>query len=166
MKNVVSRSLAGLCLALTLSSTAALAQESAETARSTCTLAKLKGHWGYSEHGALTKGVPYPGAAFGEVGWLKLDDDGTGEGLAFLSINGTPIPDPREPGGLQGIPLIVTSVKLNARSCTGFATFYTGAIAEPNKRTITFVVAANFTEFYYISTTGDLTAVGTAKRQR
>ena len=118
-----------------------------------CAKANLKGNWGFSEHGTQVQGVPFPGVAFSEVGQFTLKSDGTGTGVAFLSVNGTPIPGP--------IPLVITGVTLNTSTCTGIATF----TAAGQTRFITFVVTGGFTEFSYISTTGDITTVGTAKRQ-
>ena len=122
-----------------------------------CAKANLKGNWGFSEQGTQVQGVPFPGVAFSEVGQFRVKSDGTGTGVAFLSVNGTPFPGP----GSAGIPLVITDVTLDPSTCTGTATFTAGV----QTRFITFVVTGGFTEFSYISTTGDITTVGTAKRQ-
>ncbi|QBQ55386.1 hypothetical protein [Nitrosococcus wardiae] len=118
------------------------------SAQAACSVDKLAGRWVFSEYGTHVKLGSVP---FSEVGWFVLRKNGRGKGQAFLSINGKAIPS---------LPLDIQSVNIRPRTCVGEATFSVGE----NLRTITFVLNSELKEFHYVSTKGDLTTLGNAKR--
>ncbi len=120
-----------------------------------CSLPRMQGNWSYSEHGTHIA----TGAAFSEIGWLRIAPNGTGTGEAFLSIGGNLIPPVGVP---SGVPLRINAINIDPVTCVGEATFIAGGdVARP--RTIRFTAVSD-REFYFISTTGDINGVGTAKK--
>lgn len=117
-------------------------------AQANCSVDKLTGRWVFSEYGTH---VGFGSVPFSEVGWFVLKKNGTGKGQSFLSINGQPTP---------AIPLDIQSVKVNPKTCVGKASFFAGE----DFRTITFVLNSELQEFQYISTSGDISIIGNAKR--
>lgn len=120
------------------------------SAQADCSVDKLAGKWVFSEYGT---DVEFGSVPFSEVGWFVLRKNGTGKGQAFLSANGEATPP---------ISLDIQSVKISPKTCVGEATFFAGQ----DLRTITFVLNSQLQEFQYISTTGDLTTQGNAKRDK
>jgi len=117
-----------------------------------CSVKKVAGRWSFSEHGTY---IPVPGdntknLPFSEVGWFELEKDGTGGGAVFSSIQGVNID-----GVLESF-----QVDINPDTCVGSATF----IKDSSPRSIKFVLNSKQNEFQFISTSGDLTTIGTAKR--
>jgi len=129
-----------------------------------CSLEKVAGRWSFSEHGTYipvagdnTKNLP-----FSEVGWFELEKDGTGSGAVFQSIQGRFNP----PGGEPEFRLTNFQVTIDSATCAGSATFdkESSPPQSPSHRSITFVLNSKQNEFQFISTSGDLTTIGTAKR--
>ena len=122
-----------------------------------CSLQQLAGEWAYAEQGTQITPVVAP---FAEVGWFKLDKNGTGAGEAFINIGGTPIPPE---GALAGLPLQLTRVQIHPSTCIGTGTFIVaGDTAHP--RGITFSIFSR-QELHYLSTTGDSTVSGVAMKR-
>jgi hypothetical protein len=129
-----------------------------------CSTKDMKGTWMYDEHGTH---VTYGSVPFSEVGYIVLNDNGTGMGETFLSLNGAPIPNPNDVNDPtyqtnKGIPIVVTEINIDS-TCAGRATFVIPG-DEAHPRTIRFMLDKNGGEFRYISTTGDITIVGNGKR--
>ncbi|EDZ68503.1 hypothetical protein [Nitrosococcus oceani] len=115
-----------------------------------CSVAQLAGRWVLSESGTH---VAFGAVPFSQIGWFLLKKDGTGKGEAFLSVNGQPLPP---------IPLEIHSIKIKPKTCVGKMEFFAGG----ELRTITFILNAHFQEIQYISTTGDITTLGNARRNK
>ena len=123
-----------------------------------CSLSSLSGAWGYSEQGThLTFTVP-----FSEVGWFRINSNGTGTGEAFLSVGSLQFPSA---GTTNGVPLQITSAQVNPRNCMGTATFVaTFGAGNTVPRTITFTIISS-RELHFTSTTGDINGLGVAKKR-
>ena len=131
-------------------------------AHAACSVEGLEGRWTYAEHGTHVHRGMLP---FSEVGWFRLRKNGTGIGEAFISLAGNPLPPTGSVGDpiTPGIPLNILEVKVDSRTCKGRGAFDPG---DGMVRTILFVLNEEMDEFQFISTTGDITAIGTAKKDR
>ena len=124
-----------------------------------CSLEKVAGRWTFSEHGTYLGFDKKYNLPFSEVGWFKLKKDGSGSGAVFQSVNGSTYGIPP-----AGISLTTFEVHIYP-DCVGRATFY----KEPDttfERSINFVLNSKQDEFQFISTSGDLNTIGTAKRDQ
>ena len=125
-----------------------------------CSVKSLAGEWAFSEQGA-TKLAANPSVPFSEVGWFQINVSnnssiGTGNGQAFVSVNGDPLIG-RGPDG--AITITIQNMQVDA-NCMGFATFSANNLP----RTITFTLFSS-KKFQYISTSGDITTLGTAEKR-
>lgn len=137
--------------------TAWAAEESGLSALSACNAVKVRGSYGYSEHGAIYPYYPDTSirADFVEMGVFSLDGRGGGSGRADISIAGTVY---------RNVPLLNIRYTVNA-DCTGEASFDPGG--DPSqRRTISFVFTAGADELHYISVEPGSSLVGVARKQR
>lgn len=128
-----------------------------------CSLEKVAGRWSFSEHGTYVPAPGIPGdntrnLPFSEVGWFELEKDGTGSGDVSGDLSGEVF------SSIQGVnldgKLYSFHVDITPNTCAGSATFK----KDSSPRSIKFVLNSKQDEFQFISTSGDLTTIGTAKR--
>jgi len=131
----------------------------------------LEGEWSYSEQGTSVNpsGFP-PTVPWSEVGWFKIKKDGTAHGEVFINVGGVAIPSAEaiKLYGMHGIPMVLSNLEINPDTCIGAATFTVGGpppLPPPQTRTSIFTITSD-KEFSVISTSGDQTVLGVAKRRR
>ena len=133
----------------------------------------LEGEWSYSEQGTSANLNPLgspPTVPWSEVGWFKIEKDGTAHGEVFISVGGVAMPSAEEirQYGIHGIPMVLSNLEINPDTCIGAATFTVGGpppLPPPQTRTSIFTITSD-KEFSVISTSGDQTVLGVAKRRR
>ena len=144
VKSLKIRGLFTFCVMLTLGSMSNLSM-----AGQFCSRSALAGSWSYYEDGTHNLYGPWS-----EIGSFTLNSSGRGSGVAFITA---------AQARLVNVEVPLSSVRINSfndANCIGTASFDTGS----EIRTISFTVISN-SAFDYISTQGDLTIVGHAKKR-
>lgn len=115
-----------------------------------CSKSALAGNWSFYEDGELPGG----GGAWSEIGSFTLNSSGKGSGVAIITA---------VQAGLVNVEVPLGQLQIDSfddQNCIGKASFSTGS----EVRAIRFTVNSN-SAFDYISTQGDLTIVGHAKKR-